>query len=125
MRYLETEQLLGTVFYCLLEENTCEINLNDFNDLIEKIDRALRKENKTILNISSKEIFTTIERYNDFFYMNNDNIMLQKDLLNIFKRTEIIKKIDTYFVLGIPKDIKTTLKETIKLYVMEKKGNKT
>ena len=125
MRYLEAEQLLGAIFYFLLEENICEINLNDFNDLTEKIDRALRKENETILNISSKEIFIAIERYNDFFYMNNDNIMLQKDLLNIFKRTETIKKIDDYFVLGIPKDIKTTLKETIKLYVMEKKGNKT
>ena len=124
MRYLETEQLLGTIFYCLLKENIYEMNLNNFNDLIEKIDRALRKENETILNISSKEIFITIERYNDFFYMNNNIIMLQKDLLNIFKRTETIKKIDDYFVLGIPNDIKTTLKETIKLYVMEK-GNKT
>ena len=124
MRYLETEQLLGTIFYCLLKENIYEMNLNDLNDLIEKIDRALRKENETILNISSKEIFITIERYNDFFYMNNNIIMLQKDLLNIFKRTETIKKIDDYFVLGIPNDIKTTLKETIKLYVMEK-GNKT
>ena len=125
MRYLETEQLLGTIFYCLLKENIYEMNLNDLNDLIEKINRALRKENETILNISSKEIFITIERYNDFFYMNNNIIMLQKDLLNIFKRTETIKKIDDYFVLGIPNDIKTTLKETIKLYVMEKKGNKT
>lgn len=124
MRYLETEQLLGTIFYCLLKENIYEMNLNDLNDLTEKIDRALRKENETILNISSKEIFITIERYNDFFYMNNNIIMLQKDLLNIFKRTETIKKIDDYFVLGIPNDIKTTLKETIKLYVMEK-GNKT
>ena len=86
MRYLETEQLLGTIFYCLLKENIYEMNLNDLNDLIEKINRALRKENETILNISSKEIFITIERYNDFFYMNNNIIMLQKDLLNIFKR---------------------------------------
>ena len=126
MRYLATEQLLGAMFYFLLEENICEINLNDFNNLIEKIDRALRKENETILNISSKEIFIAIEKYNDFFYMNNDNIMLQKDLSNVFKqKTEIIKKIDVYFVLGIPNDIKTTLKKTIKLYILEKKGNKT
>ena len=118
MRYLVAEQFLGATFSSLLKKNVLEIELEKLNRLEEIVDHALREENRAILTISSEQMFVTIEEYSDFFDLRDHSVTLQENLSNDFskRKEEVIAKIEEYFTLGIPNDIKKTLAEAIDKY---------
>jgi len=118
MRYLVAEQFLGATFSSLLKKNVLEIELEKLNRLEEIVDHALREENRAILTISSEQMFVMIEEYSDFFDLRDHSVTLQENLSNDFskRKEEVIAKIEEYFTLGIPNDIKKTLVKAIDKY---------
>ena len=124
MRYLIAEQFLGVMFSSLLEKGIFEIKLEDFNSLEKQVDHVLREKNGAVLTISSEEIIVTLEEYSDFIDMKDHSISLQQDLSDDFsnRKEEVIAKIEEYFTLGIPNDIRATLERTIEQYPVKRES---
>lgn len=118
MRYLITEQFLGMIFSSLIEKDVFEIPLSDLSELEEQADRVLRKRNKTVLMLCSNDGFWGSEEYEEFFCVVEKKISLQKRLKENDDKKSILEKIADCFTVGIPRDIKNTLTETVNNYTM-------
>lgn len=106
MRYLKAELFLLTTFYYLTDKNVSKVNLDVFNKIIDYTDTLLRNRNKTVLLIYGKELFHTIELYDELFYMTDTYIMVQNNLQDV--RLKLKNNI-----IGIPKDMRKTIKEVV------------
>lgn len=106
MRYLETELFLLTTFYYLTDKNVSKVNLDVFNKIIDYTDTLLRDRNKTVLLVYSKELFHTIELYDELFCMTDICIMVQNNLQDV--RLKLKNNI-----IGIPGDMRKTIKEAV------------
>ncbi|HEX2927436.1 MAG TPA: hypothetical protein VHP38_14460, partial [Ruminiclostridium sp.] len=108
-RYIQTEQFLGVTFVNLLQNNLQQIKLSLFSEIEKKVDQFIRKENNAILCVSSQELYSAIDEYQDFFQVRENCIEICDRMKPRIKTTEgkedLVEILKTYFSAGIPEDI--------------------
>ena len=116
-RYVYSDQIIGSVFIHLLEQSRNEIAFSCLVKMVDDIDKTVYKQNNAILNITTRDIYSTIREYNDFFELSNDTLKLTNSLSLDYEHTEknlsIIKRLKQYFTVGIPNDIMSSMDKVV------------
>jgi hypothetical protein len=117
MRHLQADNFIGTLFIKLLKENKTEISLKELNEIEKELDKELRKNNDTLIYVSTDDIYTIINTYN-FFKLNNREGIIKLSDYSIERyndnKEEFLDILDSYFQAGIPNDIFKTIIEVFK-----------
>ena len=116
-RYMMTEQFLGITFANLIEKNVFNIEISLFTEIEKKVDKIIRKYNDTMLCVSLKEIYSTVEEYNDFFEVRGSRIEVKDNIKNKLttqnNKKNFICILNNYFSEGIPTDINKSVNKVL------------
>lgn len=120
-RYIKADQFIGAMFFSLIPQNLYEIKIVELCKLEKEINSKLREYNKAILCASIKELYSTIDDYNNFFEIESDSVKIKKKYVSKFKiskeKKSFEEKLNNYFVAGIPEDINKTFTKTLNQYI--------
>lgn len=99
------DQVIGTTFIELLKKNIMELPVYKLFYLERALDKVLRKENNTIVCMSIKDVYYTVDHYKGIFELSNEVLKLKKT-----ERSEdLLELLNDYFRAGLPKDITNTI----------------
>ncbi len=122
-RCMMTDQFIGITFLNLIKNNIFDIEFSSFNEIEKKVDMQIREKNNAMLCISWKEIYSTIDEYNDFFVLNHSKIEIKNNTKlkhSKEEREHFLSRLYDYFTAGIPKDINSTINEVLQAEFREK-----
>lgn len=116
-RYVYSDQIIGSAFVHLAETNKSEISVSCLLNMLDNVDKKVYKNNNALLNIATRDIFSTAQEYTDFFELNDETFAFSNELIKKLASVEtkpiIIEKIKRYFTVGIPKDIFMTMEKVV------------
>lgn len=113
-RCINAEQVVGTTFVHLLKEDIRTITIEQLNNIEQLIDINIREKNNAVVYMSSNEILSIVEDYEEFFTLTHNKIELNYKLQEKIEtqssfKNQLIETLKEYFSLGIPKDIFSTV----------------
>lgn len=111
-RYLYADQVIGNTFIELLKKNISRIKLTDLNEVERNLDRNLREKNNTVVCMSIRDVYATVEKYNTIFEVREDALALRESHKEVNTET-IIDLLKDYFLFGLPKDISETVTSSV------------
>lgn len=112
MKQILTNQFLGATFTNMVKRNIYHIEISKLNQIEKTIDQSLRTTHNAMLLFSDNDILSTVDEYSDFFSINQNIIIIKKELSkkNISDSNEhLISMLQKYFTASIPISIFDTL----------------
>lgn len=111
-----SEQVIGSAFYELIQIKNYELQIEKLYEIEGKLDKKLRSDNNAMVCMPIRDVYLTVENYNNFFEIKEDAIFLSDEFVEKIKIdiNNGLSKLDKYFIDGIPKSINITIKKTMK-----------
>ena len=114
-RYIYADQVIGTTFIELLKQNIMEISLHNLFKVERKLDKILRERNNTIICMSIKDVYYTVDNYKRIFEISNDTLkLINNNDKSHHQKEDILELLDDYFIAGLPHDISETMNNQVK-----------
>lgn len=113
-RYVYADQVIGSTFIELIQQNKTEISIKDLFKFEKELDLELRKRNNTIISMSIDDVYHTVTSHARIFQISDESIKLRYTTQELSDRmTELTELLDDYFRAGLPKDISETISKQI------------
>lgn len=102
-QYVGTEQFMGAVAVCKMENDDKEISLGELNKISSVVQKNVRESADAVLSVSGTDIFATVYNYASCYSMKNHNISFKGER----------ELYDSYFLAGMLKSVRKALETAV------------
>ena len=116
-RCINADHVIGATFWTLLKQGrpNTEISLTDLVALEKVLDRALRQRNYTIVNMSMRDVYDTVDNYSSIFEISEDAMRFRQ--FEVEDHQELLEMLYSCFRVGLPADIGETVDREVVAYL--------